>query len=166
MQLDAPQLQTLSTSIKTNSDPTFVGYRNAGNAGAMAGWYNVNSTFIVFKPTEATTSIGDVVNYVAVAALTTANLEKLNTFYLLQPQTFEPINSDQRQYLADVFSGALGGQGQATRDALDALYRRAALKGEQLYCTGTGTTALPGTLNATATGDITTQNVIDAVALP
>ena len=164
MNLTQPQLVLLKTNINAETDPTFVNYRTTGQTGAMADWYNVGSAFIVFKPTEATTGIGDVVNYVAVAALTTANIEKLNLFYTLQPQNFEPINADQRQYLADVFSGALGGQGQATRDALDALYRRAALRGEKIYCTGTGTTTVPGSLNSTANGQMTNQNILDALA--
>jgi hypothetical protein len=162
MELTPAQLQVLKTDISANPDPEFAAYRAEGNAGAMADWYNVDSTFIVFKPTEPTNSIGDVISYVAVAALTDANVNKLNLFYTTQPTNFEPTHVDQRQYLADVFSGALGGAGQATRDALDALYRRPALKGEKLYCTGTGTTAAPGSLNATAQGDITTQNIVDA----
>jgi hypothetical protein len=166
MQLTTAQLQTLKTDINANTDPEFVAYRNAGNAGQMAAWYNVDSTFIVYKPTEVTTDIGDVISYVAVAALTDANVNKLNLFYTTQPSNFEPAHADQRQYLADVFSGALGGAGQATRDALEALYRRPALRGEKLYCTGTGTTVAPGALNVTAQGDITTQNVLDAQALP
>jgi hypothetical protein len=36
--------------------------------------------------------------------------------------------------------------GAATRDALSALWRRAATRGEALYATGTGTTATPGVL--------------------
>lgn len=176
MILTAAQLQTLKTAIAAETDPTFVAYRNAGNAGAMASWYNVDSSFIVFKPTCPTQSIGDVVSYVAVAALTDINVNKLNLFYTLQPQNFEPNKSDQRTYLADVFSGALGGQGQATRDALDALYRRAAWRGEKLYCTGTGTTVAPGELGPVVSdntgtisnpqGAVTTQNVIDATTLP
>ena len=68
--------------------------------------------------------------------------------------------------MADAYSGALGGEGANTRAALDALYRRLALRGEQIYCTGTGTTVAPGALNATAYGDMTAQNVQDALALP
>lgn len=159
------QLLVLKNDINTNTDPTFVGYRNTGNTGAMAGWYNVATTFIVYKPTEQTQQIGDVVNYVAVAALTTANIEKLNLFYVLQPNVFEPLKADQRQYMADVFSGALGGQGQATRDALDALYRRAALRGEKLYSTGTGTTVAPGALGPSEVqGDVTNDNIVAALA--
>lgn len=174
MILTTAQLQTLKAAINAETDPTFVAYRNAGSTGQMAEWYNVDSSFIVFKPSCPTQNIGDVVNYVAVAALTDANVNKLNLFYTLQPQNFEPNKSDQRTYLADVFSGALGGQGQATRDALDALYRRPAWRGEKLYCTGTGTTAAPGELGPVVTnnsgtvsspqGAVTNQNVIDALA--
>lgn len=165
MILTTTQLQTLKTNINTNTDPAFVQYRNNGQNNQMAAWYNVDSTFIVFKPTAPTDDLGDIVNYVAVAALTDANVNKLNLFYTLNPETFEPVRADERTYLADVFSGALGGQGQATRDALDAYYRRPALRGEQLYCTGTGTVAAPGALNATAFGDMTDINIRDALAL-
>jgi hypothetical protein len=162
MQLTQPQLVTLKNNINAETDPAFVSFRNAGSTQSMADWYNVALTFIIFKPTESTLAIGDVVNFVAVAALTTANIEKLNLFYTLNPSTFEPSHADQRTYMADVFSGALGGQGQATRDALDALYRRAALRGERIYCTGTGTTAVPGTPGPE--GQMTNQNITDALA--
>jgi len=162
MQLTQPQLVTLKNNINAETDPAFVAFRNAGSTQSMADWYNLASTFIIFKPTENTSAIGDTVNFIAVAALTTANLDRLNTFYALNPSQFEPSHSDQRTYLADTFSGALGGEGQATRDALDALYRRAALRGERIYCTGTGTTAVPGTPGPE--GQMTNQNITDALA--
>jgi len=162
MDLTQSQLVTLKANINAETDPTFVAYRTSGQTGAMANWYNIDSTFIIFKSTEMTQQIGDVINYIAVAALTTANLDRLNTFYNLNPSEFAPSRSDQRTYLADTFSGALGGQGQATRDALDALYRRAALRGEKIYCTGTGTTAAPGAPGPE--GSMTNQNILDALA--
>jgi hypothetical protein len=165
MELTTPQLQVLTTDINTNTDPVFVAARNAQNNGQMANWYNVDSAFIVFKSSESTQQIGAVTNYLANAALTADNRDKINFFYLLNPTNFAPSKSDQRQYLADAYSGALGGEGANTRAALDALYRRPALKGEKLYCTGTGTTLAPGALNATANGEITTDNITDALAL-
>jgi len=166
MNLTNAQLDTLKAAINANTDPQFVIYRQNGQNTQMAAWYNVDSTFIVFKSTEQTLQIGNVANYVAVAALTDIKKNQLTTFYVLNPSTFGPSRQDQRDYLADTFSGALGGQGQATRDALDALYRRPALKGEQLYCTGTGTTATPGALNATAFGQMTDVNIQQALARP
>jgi hypothetical protein len=165
MDLTQPQLQVLKTNIAAETDPVFVAARNAQNNGQMANWYNVDSTFIVYKPSESTQQIGAVTNYIANAALTADNRDKINFFYLLNPNNFAPDRSDQRTYLADAYSGALGGEGANTRAALDALYRRAALRGEKLYCTGTGTTLAPGALNATAYGEITIDNITDALAL-
>ena len=161
MTLTTAQLQMLKADIAAQTDPTFVAYRTAGNENGMADWYAVDSGFVIFKPTESTFSIGDVINYIAVAAMTVANLDRLNTFYRLNPNTFEPIRSDQRTFLADTFSGALGGFGQATRDALDVLYRRNLNRGEKVYATGAGTTATPGT--ASWEGVITAQNISDAL---
>jgi hypothetical protein len=166
MELTTPQLQVLKTNIAAVTDPVFVGYRNAGNYGQMATWYNEDSTFVVYKTSEFTQQIGAVTNYIANAALTADNRDKINFFYLLNPTIFAPDAADQRQYLADAYSGALGGEGANTRAALDALYRKFALRGEQIYSTGTGTTLAPGALNATAFGDITPENVQDALALP
>jgi hypothetical protein len=64
---------------------------------------------------------------------------------MLNPENFEPT-ADVESYWDTTFGGALGGQGQATRDALVALWRRAATRGEALYATGTGTAIAPGTL--------------------
>jgi hypothetical protein len=165
MNLTNAQLQTLKTNINNNADPEFVVYRNNGQTNQMANWYNVASAFIVYKTSELSAAIGTTVNYLAVAALTDANVNKLRLFVGdLNPETFAPNHSDQRQFMTDIFSGALGGQGQATRDALDALYRRPALRGEQLYTTGLGTTVSPGAL--VVEGDMTPANISAALALP
>lgn len=162
MQLTTAQLQTLKTSINANTDPTFVGYRNSGNAGAMAGWYNVNSTFVVWKWSVTIIQTGEAFNGTEWAGKTSADIERLTCVatYLSQ---YNPSDDDIRAMFNDIWSGA---GGTITRANLLALWKRFALKGEQLYCTGTGTDAVPGTLNATAQGDISTQNILDAQALP
>jgi len=80
-----------------------------------------------------------------VSSLTTANRDRATTFLMLNPENFEPT-ADVESYWDTTFGGALGGQGQATRDALVALWRRAATRGEALYATGTGTAIAPGVL--------------------
>jgi hypothetical protein len=162
MQLTQAQLQTLKTAINTNTDPTFVGYRNSGNAGAMAGWYNVASTFVVWKWSVTIVETGEAFNGTEWAGKTSADIERLTSVatYLSQ---YNASDDDIRTMFNDIWSGA---GGQITRANLLALWKRFALKGEQLYCTGTGTDAVPGKLNATAQGDITTQNILDAQALP
>jgi hypothetical protein len=158
------QLATLKTAIAAEADPTFVGYRTNGQTTLMADWYNGASTFIVFKTSETVASVGLAVNYVAFEALTTANLEKINTFTRLNMASFAPSKSDIRSFWSNVFSGALGGFGQATRDAFDALWRRFATRAERLFVTGTGTTLDPGAL--VFEGLVTDVDIIAALNLP
>lgn len=140
------QLQALKAAILAERDPAFVQARTLGQTSVMRDFYNANSTFVVYKTSETVAAVGRAVNYVAFEALTTANLEKINTFTRLNMATFPPTSAYIRTFWANVFSGALGGQGQATRDALEALWRRFATRAERLYATGTGTTLAPGAL--------------------
>lgn len=147
MALTSAQLQTLKAAINAETDPIFVQYRTDGNNGGMAAFYNENTSpaFIVYKSVVTTDQVGKAVNYIAVEAMTDANRTRITTFYAMNPEQFEP-RSDVRTFWSNTFSGALGGQGQASRDALDALWRRTATKGEKLFATGTGTTASPAAL--------------------
>lgn len=161
--LSTTQLTTLKAAILAETDPTFVGYRNAGDNAGMANWYNVPSSVIVWRKKVPSEEIGKTVNYVAVVNLTATNLARVTDFLRLNPVEFDPSRSDIRDYFSQAFGGALGGQGQATRDALEAMYRRAATRGEALYETGTGTTVSPATLGYE--GSITTDDVRAAMAL-
>lgn len=144
--LTPAQLATMCTAVKAN--PTANALRITGDGGGMRGWLNqtFSPAWVVWKPSVPTLEIGQAVNYVAVAAMTATNLERVNTFMRLNPNTFNPARADIRTYMSDTFSGALGGQGQATRDALDALYRRSATNAERQLATGAGTTQDPGVL--------------------
>jgi len=165
MALTAAQLPTLKSAINAETDPTFVGYRTNGQNGLMAAFYNAaHASFVVYKSSVTIADVGKAINYVAFEALTTANLEKINTFTRVNMQTFPPSKADIRTFWSNVFSGALGGQGQATRDALDALWRRLATRGERLYATGTGTTVDPGVL--VFEGNINDIDVQNAINLP
>jgi hypothetical protein len=139
------QLQTLRTAIDAETDPAFVTARTLGQTSLMAGFYNSDSAFVVRRSRVASSEIGPVLNYVAVSSLTVANRDRATVFLTLNPESFQPT-ADVEAYWDSTFGGALGGQGQATRDALVALWRRAATRGEALYATGTGTAATPGTL--------------------
>ena len=152
--LTPAQLVTLKAAILAETDPAFVTLRNEGATGAMADFYNQPSTFVVRKNTIRSAEIGPVLNYVAVSSLTTANRDRATTFLLLNPVEFKPT-ADVESYWDTTFGGALGGQGQATRDALVALWRRFATKGERIFATGTGTTLAPGVLvfDGQITGD-------------
>jgi hypothetical protein len=136
---------TLRTAILAETDPAFVAARTLGQTSLISAFYNGASTFIVRKTSVSANAIGPVLNYVAVANLTTINRDRATTFVILNPNTFAPT-ADVESYWDTTFGGALGGQGQATRDALVNLWRRFATRGEKLFATGTGTTLAPGTL--------------------
>jgi hypothetical protein len=166
MSLTTAQLTTLKAAIAAETNAEFVAYRQQGATGAMADWYNQPAApvFVVWKPTVETALIGKTVSYLAIAAMTTANLDRVNNFLNLNPQEFDPSRSDIRTFMTDTFSGALGGAGQTTRDALEALYRREAKRGEKLYAIGTGTTAAPAVMGFV--GDISNDDVVKAINLP
>lgn len=162
MPLSDAQLPALKAAILAETDPAFVGYRTAGATGLMADWFNVASTFVVRKKRVNSGDIGPILNYVAVSSLTTANRDRCTTFLVVNPSGFEPT-ADVESYWDTTFGGALGGQGQATRDALKALWRRFATRGERVYATGTGNDAAPGTL--VYEGSISDSDVIRALAV-
>lgn len=159
--MDASLLPTLKAAILAETDAAFVALRQANNEQGMAGRYNALSTFVVRRRSVLAAEIGPALNYIAVSSLTTANRDRATTFIILNPLSFAPT-ADVESYWDATFSGALGGQGQATRDALVALWRRIVTRGERLFCTGTGTTVAPGTLGAFE-GTISAQDISDAL---
>jgi hypothetical protein len=111
---------------------------------------------VVRRTSVQSAEIGPILNYVAVSNLTTINRDRATTFVALNKDSFVPT-ADVESYWDTTFAGALGGQGQATRDALVALWRRFAKRGERLFATGTGTTVSPGALayeGSISNGDI------------
>lgn len=140
------QLAVLKTAILAETDPVFVGYRTNGQTPLMRDWFNDASTFVVYKTSETIAAVGQAISYVALEALTTANLEKINTFTRLNALALNPSKADIRSFWSNVFSGTLGGDGATTRTALEALWKRNATRAEKLFATGTGTAIAPGTL--------------------
>lgn len=158
MPLTNAQYTTLKTDIL--ADPVLSVLAANGAVGQISAAYNtvVSPPFVVFKSNVTTDEVGKAVNYIAVEAMTTANQDRIKTFYQMNPVQFEP-RLDIRTFWTNTFSGALGGQGQATRDALEALWRRNATRAEKLFATGTGTTGSPATLTFEGTisdGDVET----------
>jgi len=154
--LNQTQRTTLAAHIRANTDPSVVEALAIRNDTEITRLYNLDSTFIVWKSSVQTNEVGVAVNYIAVEAMTDSDRGRITTFYAMNPVSFVP-RSDIVLYWNNTFSGALGGQGQATRDALQALWRRAALLAEKVFATGTGTTATPGTLGYE--GEVTSEDV-------
>lgn len=160
--LTTAQLQTLKAAIAAETNPEFVALRSAGATGAMADFYNADSTLIVRRTRVESAEVGPILNYVAVSNLTTANRDRATTFLTLNQSGFSPT-SDVETYWDTTFGGALGGEGANTRAALLALWRRPATRGEALFATGAGTTANPGTL--VFEGYISNTDIVGAINL-
>ena len=156
MALTAAQRTTLAAHIRANTDPAVVAALSTRNDTKMQELYNAPSSFIVWKKSIPTSDVGVTVNYIAVEAMTDANRTRITTFYAMNPVSFAP-RSDIRSFWANTFSGALGGEGQNTRDALEALWRRQAKLAERVFVTGTGTTLAPGDL--TWEGDVSVEDI-------
>lgn len=159
MMITTTQLAALRAGVF--ADPAAAALLAAGNWQAVRDWLNEMTAAVVWRSSVATAEVGRATNYVAVEAMTDANRGRINTFYLMNPVSFDPSRSDMRAYWANTFSGALGGQGQATRDALEALWRRTAKRAERLLATGTGTQVAPATL--AWEGDVGDQDAIRIV---
>src|SRR5574343_869151 len=136
MELTPQQRKALKAYI--NSVPAWAALPNdSDSALQIAASLNAPASpaWVVWRSSVPTLDIGRAVNYVAVAAMTTANLDRVRLFCEMNPSSFDPSRSDIRTFMSDTFSGALGGQGQASRDALDALYRRNSTLAEKVLST-------------------------------
>lgn len=143
--MNPTQIAQLRTALLADTDPEVVASVAARNDTETARLYNLPGTFIVYKSSVPTSDIGKTINYVAFEAMTDLSRSKLDGFTSLNPISFPPSKADIRAFFANIFSGALGGEGQATRDALEALWRRPLTKAEKACeASGTGTAATPG----------------------
>ena len=139
--LTATQLTQLRAACF--NDVTAAAFIAAGQANELGEWLNQPSDFVVWKKQVETDDVGQVISYIALEAMTVANRDRVQTFYVLNPVAFEP-RSDIRSYFAESFSGALAGEGENTRASLESLWRRPATHAERLLATGVGSEAQPG----------------------
>jgi len=158
-----PQQQaTLKAYILADPALAAISSGPATDYNSIAIALNAASTFVLWRKSVTTAEVGNAVNYIAVEAMTDANRGRITTFYTMNPANFDPSRADMRSYWSNTFSGALGGQGQATRDALEALWRRNATVAEKTLATGTGTFASPGA--PTFEGSVSISDVAEIMA--
>jgi hypothetical protein len=157
--LNQAQLTTLAAAIAAETDPTFVANRNAGATGAMAEWFNGASTFIVWRPDVTAEEIGNAWSGTDIDGMTAINMQRLQLLLASAPSgVFDMTRGDRRTG----FEGPFGtNQNNASRVAMNAVWKRAATRGERLFATGTGTTANPGI--ASVTGPITNDDIVRAL---
>jgi hypothetical protein len=89
MTLTTAQYQTLKTAINAETDPTFVGYRQTGQTGAMANWYNLAAVpaFAVWRTDAPVSAILDGITWTNFTPTDVADGSGLHTERVLITQT-------------------------------------------------------------------------------
>lgn len=160
MALTPAQVTVFAAHIQANTDPNIIAWRQAGETGQIANWYNqLTSPAIIGWKTKVTLAqVGETFVATGLAALTSANNERLRTFAMYNPSGVSPSRVDHRTFFDEVFSVAAGA---STRAALLALWKRTITRGEQVFMTGVGSDVSPATL--TFEGVITNEDVVAAL---
>lgn len=152
------QLITLKNDIAADPVLSLIPQTSDG-AFEVAAAYNTQASpdFTVWKTQVTLEEVGLNLDSGEVEALTTAENSRMQTFALYAPEGPKPERPDHRAFFDGVFSGAGGAN---TRPMLLALWKRLALRIEQLYATGTGSDASPATM--VVEGTITFRDVLNA----
>lgn len=150
------QQQTLASHIRANTDPAVVGALAQRNDTALAEHYNGASSFIVWRTAVRPDEYRDSIVWTAVDGLTAGKARIWDWITAGMTLPIDASKTNVRQGIADAW-----GATSATGLALTALAKRPASRAENLFTTGTGTTANPGLL--TWEGPLHYNDVSDAL---
>jgi hypothetical protein len=156
--LTTAQLQTLKADIAADPVLSLVP-QNSDGAFEVAAAYNLEASpdFTVWKRQVTIDEVGQNLDSSEVESLTTAENGRMQTFAAYNPSGPMPERQDHRDFFDGVFSGA---QGVNTRALLLTLWKRLALRIEELYATGTGSDGSPATM--AFEGTINFRDVLNA----
>ena len=161
MALTEAQRTVLATDIRASSDPDVVAALAIRNDPEMARLYNLDSAFVVWNPSVQPEEYRAVMAWTEVDQLTTGNARIWEWITSNMTLTLDTSDQNVRQGLADAFS-----QNSTNRANLLALAKIIATVAQELYATGTGTTATPGdygsgtlSTDPTVSGNITFTDV-------
>lgn len=139
MQLTTAQIAALKAAYLAETAPAVVAARQAGNAQALADYYNQPSTFIVWRTSVSIAEMQAVYVWSEIVALSAG---QFNALSLMQAQgALNPAVANVRSGMGTILAAAPN-----TLAALTALAKRPATLGEKVLASGTGTNASPGTL--------------------
>jgi hypothetical protein len=152
--LTGAQLTTLATDI--NAQGSLSAARSAKDATIIANFYNANASpdFWVWRTSvskaeyyQSTSIDGTIFSFVGAGFITRTQGERDAWRDLFDAQGFaNPALPQVRQAVADIFSGATA-PAPANRTHLLTVSRRKAKLVEKLFAVGTGSTAVPATMD-------------------
>lgn len=178
--LTPAQLQTLKAAIAAETDATFVGYRTQGATGLMAEWFNLASTFVVWRSWTPTDEIANAISWQSLTPAdapdgtqTWANRSlacqgkqfNLQSLLLASGTRLASGKANVRAGLQDALTNVPAGAGGSLLAAnwvgVRTAIQRNATRGEKLFATGTGTAVAPGNLEFE--GNISDADIVQAL---
>jgi len=161
MDLNTAQLQTLKAAINAETNGAFVTYRNTGQTGAMADWYNVASNTDAWNSSVDKTQLNAVSTYTNYDTVVAGKRDAWSLFLGSAPQDMS--QGKLRNTVTDVWGPVVAA---SVGEEILKGCRRKSTRGENVYG---GTVASTGTVSATklaVEGSMTNQNILDALAQP
>jgi hypothetical protein len=149
MALTDAQKTTLAAHIRANTDPDVVAALLIRNDTEMARLYNLDSTFIVWKPTVSVEDYRDALDWTEVDNITAAKARIWEWATGNMTLPLETGKANVRAGLAQAWAS-----NSNTRPNLLAVAMRPATVAESIWATGTGTTQTPGDLEFEYTANI------------
>lgn len=115
----------------------------AGDTESLRAWLNATGTFVVWRTNVTNDELGDAMNGTEVTGLSSLNMQRLQVLAAYSGGSQNMSRADRRAAFDGVFSGA---GGTITRASMAVIWKRNAARAEQALATGTGSTAVPGTM--------------------
>jgi len=150
MSLTDAQYTTLANHIRANTDPDVVAALAIRNDTELARLYNLDSSFYVWKTSIAPDEYRSAMVWTEVDTLNAGNARIWEWVTNYFTSNLDASDANVRQGIADAF-----GAGTTTRANLLALGKKLASVYEEVFATGTGTEATPGTM--VLQGPVTTK---------
>ena len=158
--LTTAQLTTLKAAILAETDADFVAMRSANDEYGMADFYNVATTFSVWRTSVSRDEIlGDGFDFTQVDNLTVGQARIFDWLFDNSASAMNPSQASKRAAISEAWKGTAAKVAVATY--ILGLSKRFAGRVEKLFTTGTGTVQTPGLL--AFEGVVSAQTIADAL---
>lgn len=156
--LNDSQLAAFAAALAAESDAELVAFRNSGDTGGIANWYNAPSTVWVWRTRVPVDEYRNALVWTEVDGLTAGGARIWDWITGSMTLDINPSKTEIRQGIGDCWNA-----GTTTRTNLLSVGKRFASRLEAMFATGTGSEADPAVLDVE--GEIPYTEVIRALAL-
>ena len=132
--------QAATLKALAQADTTALGCMTNAEDAALAAWFNVPTTFVVYR-SQLPTDMSRMAILIGASQLDNLTVGKRDSLLWLCSESLNPNDPNVRQAISD-----LCGSQNTLKNSLLASLKRFATRAEKALATGTGTDADPGTL--------------------